>query len=87
MAKNKGRIYSIIGLVCAIISLLFIPILFGPAAIILGIIARKKGDLNFGLIVIILGAVFMVIGMILGIAVNLALNWNEVTGNAVMGWA
>ena len=44
MAKNKGRIYSIIGLVCAIISLLFIPILFGPAAIILGIIARKKGE-------------------------------------------
>ena len=63
MAENKGRTFSIIGLICAIISLLFFPILFGPAAIILGVIARKKGDLTFGLVVIILGAVFMVIGM------------------------
>lgn len=71
---NKGRVYSIIGLICAIISLLFVPIVFGVAAIILGVVARKKGDNTFGLVVIILGAVFMVIGMILGAAVSVLFN-------------
>ena len=69
--KNKGRVLSIIGLVCAIISLLLLPILFGPAAIVLGYFARKKGDKTFGLVVIVLGAVFMVIGMVLGALVAL----------------
>ena len=74
---KQGRIYSIIGLICAVISLLFFPILFGPAAIILGFVARKKGDATFGLVVLILGAVFMVIGMILGAAVNVFLNLSK----------
>ena len=72
-AKSEGRIYSVIGLICAIISLLFIPVLFGPVAIILGIVAKKKGDSTFGLVVIVLGAVFMVIGMLLGALISLLL--------------
>lgn len=83
MGKNKGRVYSVVGLVCAIISLLFLPVLFGPAAIVLGVVARKKGDVSFGLVVIILGAVFMVFGMVLGAVVNILLNWNEISGSAV----
>jgi hypothetical protein len=82
--KNKGRVYSVIGLISAIISLLFIPILFGVAAIILGIVARKKGDLTFGLVVIILGAVFMVIGMILGAIVNVWLSNQTVVSLALL---
>jgi len=67
--KKNGVIYSAFGLVCAIISLLFFPIIFGPLAIILGYLGRKNGDKTFGLVVMILGAVFMAIGMILGVAV------------------
>ncbi len=86
MAKNPGRLYSGIGLVCAIISLLFIPILFGVAAIILGFFGRKKGDKDFGLVVIILGAVFMVIGMIIGAAVSLYFaGLGDTTGEVVSG--
>jgi O-antigen/teichoic acid export membrane protein len=72
--ENKGRVYSIIGLICAILSILIFPIVFGVIAITLGIFARKKGDATFGLVVIILGAVFMVIGMIIGAVVNVLLN-------------
>lgn len=83
MKKNKGRVYSIVGFICAIISLLFLPIVFGSAAIILGVVARKKGDSSFGLVVIVLGVVLMVSGMVLGAVVNVLMNWNEISGNAV----
>lgn len=53
-------------MISAIISLLFFPIIFGPLAIVMGVLARKKNDKTFGLVVIILGAAFMVIGMALG---------------------
>lgn len=61
------RIYSIIGLISSILSLIFLPIVFGPIAIILGYIARKKGDKNFGLVVITLGITLMIISILLGI--------------------
>lgn len=64
---KKGRIYSIIGLISSIASLIFLPILFGPIAIVLGYIARKKGDKDFGLIVIIMGIVLMIVSIALGI--------------------
>jgi hypothetical protein len=80
--KAIGRIYSSIGLACAILSLLILPIIFGPAAIILGILAKKNGDEKFGQVVFILGIVFMVVGMILGAVVNVWLNWDEIAGGA-----
>ena len=39
--ENKpGRVYSIVGIVLASIALLFLPIVLGPAGIILGYIGR-----------------------------------------------
>ncbi|MBF6466600.1 hypothetical protein IU427_15630 [Nocardia beijingensis] len=60
--------YSIIGFVCAITAVLFCPMLFGPAGIILGIIGNNKGE-SLGKWAAIAAATGMVIGFIVGFAV------------------
>lgn len=67
-ASSAARICAIVGFVCAAISLLFIPIVFGPAAIILGIIATVKGD-RLGKWTIIAGVVGFVGGIALAAAI------------------
>jgi len=68
--QHPGRTEGIIGIICAVIALLFFPPVFGTVGIILGIIAHKKGEKTLGLVAIILSAIFLVIGMILGIWVS-----------------
>lgn len=63
--KNEGRIYSIIGLICGIMGIIILPVIFGPAALILGLIARKKGDKKFGLWVAILGGLDIILAIII----------------------
>jgi len=72
-SEHPGRTSGIIGIVCAVISILFFPIIFGPVGIVLGVKARQKGSKNLGLVAIILSAVFMVGGMLLGILVGLSM--------------
>ncbi|OCF87949.1 hypothetical protein AW168_23160 [Nocardia brasiliensis] len=57
--------FSIVGLVCAVISVLFCPILFGPAGIILGIVGHTKGE-PLGKWAAIAAGVGMVIGFLVG---------------------
>lgn len=71
--KHPGRTEGIIAIICAAVSLLFFPIIFGSAGIILGIFSHKKGEKTFGLVAIILSAIFMVIGIIMGVYVQLNL--------------
>ncbi|MFI9634489.1 hypothetical protein ACIHAX_17565 [Nocardia sp. NPDC051929] len=66
--QPTSQVYSIIGFVCAITAVLFCPILFGPAGIILGIIGRNKGE-SLGKWAAIAAAVGMVIGLIVGFVV------------------
>jgi hypothetical protein len=61
-------VYSIIGFVCAVTAVLFCPILFGPAGIVLGIVGHNKGE-SLGKWAAIAAAVGMVIGFIVGFAV------------------
>ena len=63
-----GRTLSIIGLVCAAIAVFALPIVFGPAAIILGIVAYRKGD-RLGMWAVVAGVVGMLAGFALGYAV------------------
>ncbi|MEX0617132.1 MAG: hypothetical protein WD231_05020 [Candidatus Woykebacteria bacterium] len=80
--KNPGRGQGIIGIVCAVIALFLFPPIFGIAGIILGSVSLKKGERNLGLIAIILSAVFMVIGIILGIWLNTEV---EKSGSFILG--
>lgn len=64
--KRSATLYFGAGILCAIISLLVIPEIFGSAAIILGAyVWRMERDENRsrGLILIILGIVTMLVGL------------------------
>ncbi|WP_433711696.1 hypothetical protein ACQP2U_36485 [Nocardia sp. CA-084685] len=66
--RSGSQPLSIIGFVCAGISLLFCPYLFGPVGIILGIIGHKKGE-SLGKWAAIASAISLIIGIILFYAV------------------
>ncbi|WP_029900424.1 DUF4190 domain-containing protein [Nocardia brasiliensis] len=63
--RSGSQVFSIVGFVCAVISVLFCPILFGPAGIILGIIGHTKGE-PLGKWAAIAAGVGMVIGFLVG---------------------
>jgi hypothetical protein len=69
---NSGRVFTILGLVFGLLAIVFIPILFGPAGIVLGFVGYSKGDRPFGLIVGIGSIITMIGGLILGAVV-----WNS----------
>lgn len=62
---GAGRTMSIVGFVCAALALFFVPIVFGPAAIVLGILAYRKGD-RLGVWAAVAGVVGLVGGIALG---------------------
>ena len=63
--KNPGRVFTIIGAVCGVIAIVIIPILFGPAGIILGFVGYAKGDKPLGLYVGIGSVITMIAGFVL----------------------
>jgi hypothetical protein len=72
---KPGRTLSIIGLVSAVVALVFIPIVFGPVGIILGFVGASKGDKPFGTYVGIAAIITTIVGLILGaVAYNSMMN-------------
>ncbi|WP_433731521.1 hypothetical protein ACQP0C_06560 [Nocardia sp. CA-129566] len=67
-ARSDGQTLSIIGFVCAGISLLFCPYLFGPAGIILGVIGHRKGE-SLGKWAAIASAISLIVGLIVSYVV------------------
>ena len=69
--QSSSNTFSILAMVLGGLALLVLPIVFGPAAIILGVIALTKKEklAPVGLTVGILG---LVVGMIIGAIVGMA---------------
>ncbi|MBI4175810.1 MAG: hypothetical protein HY518_01280 [Candidatus Aenigmarchaeota archaeon] len=65
-SRIRGRKFSNLGLVFAFLSLVTLPIVFGPIAVILGVKGYFSGDEKRGMLAIVLGVVFAVISAILG---------------------
>jgi hypothetical protein len=62
---SSGKVLSIIAMVCGAIALLFCPILLGPAGIVCGVVAKKRGE-SLATIGISVAAAGMILGFILG---------------------
>ena len=62
---NSGNVLSIIAMVCGAIALLFCPILLGPAGIVCGVVAKKRGE-SLATIGISVAAAGMVLGFVIG---------------------
>lgn len=73
MTKQSAAPWVIVAYICAALSLLFFPPLFGMLGIIFGSIAANKGDTN-GKTAAIVSGVCMVIGIFFGmiIGINMA---------------
>ena len=61
--RVRVGLYSSIGILCAFLSLLIVPEIFGAAAIILEAYVWKHEQGNRGLVLIILGIICMLIGI------------------------
>ena len=71
--KKPGLTAGVWSIVCAIISLLFIPPLFGILGIYLGYRSKKQGQQTLGTVGIALSIVCMVLGMFIGAITNVLL--------------
>lgn len=65
MNKKLALTFAILGILCGIVSLLFLPIVFGLLAIILGGAAVAEGAKAPGIITILLSIVFAVSGFLM----------------------
>jgi hypothetical protein len=63
---STARVFSIVGLILALVALLFLPIICGPVGAALGFIGMARGDRRFGRVVGILGIITTIVGMTLG---------------------
>jgi hypothetical protein len=65
VATKQGNGLSIAAIVMGVLSILFLPIILGPAAIICGVIATRRNE-PLGKVGLIVGVVGMLAGFILG---------------------
>ena len=63
---------SLLAMIFAGVSVLFLPILFGPAAFVLGVIAVVKKEKN-GVLALVLSIVLPIVGMVLGAALAMSM--------------
>lgn len=66
---SPGSTLSTIGIICGAIAFLFVPIVFGPAGLILGAVAKSKGE-DKAVIAMIVSGAGLVGGMIIGALVS-----------------
>ncbi len=60
-----GRPYAIGAFVCAVVAVFFLPVVLGPVAIVLGVVAHRKGD-PLGRWAVVAGVVGLAAGLALG---------------------
>jgi len=65
---TTARVCTILGFVFAVVAILFVPPLFGLAAVVLGVVGGALGDRPRGWYAAAAGVVGMVIGMVLSYA-------------------
>lgn len=65
--QETGKLYLIIGWVSMVVSLVFIPIIFGAVAVIMGYLYREK-DEKMGTILMIAGVAGAIFGVLLGMS-------------------
>ena len=65
--QETGKLYLIIGWISMVVSLAFIPVVFGAVAVIMGYLYREK-DEQMGTILMIAGVAGAIFGVLLGMS-------------------
>lgn len=84
VSQNPGRMEGVISLICAGVSFLFFPLIFGITGIVLGVTARRKGAAALGMVGIVLSSLFMAVGIVLGVLISVL---GETSGGVAEGMA
>ena len=63
---NNTLVFIILGWVFSALSLIVLPIIFGPAGIVFGALTISKGKKTHGIIIIVAAIVFAILGFTLG---------------------
>jgi len=69
--STAGNGFSTAGIILGVIAFLFFPIVFGPLGIIMGAIAKSKGE-SKAVVAIAVSAAGLVVGMMIGFIVALS---------------
>jgi hypothetical protein len=64
--SSGARVCSILGIVFGVIAIVFFPIIFGIAGIVLAIVGYTRGDRRLGRLAIIVAVAGTVLGFVLG---------------------
>lgn len=72
-ASSSSKGFSIGAIVCGIVAVLILPIVFGPVGLVLGGVAKKRGE-RLSTIALVVAGVGMVLGFVLGALGLIALN-------------
>ena len=67
--SSPGSTFSTVGIICGAIAFLFFPIVFGPAGLIFGAVAKSKGEQK-AVVALVVSGVGLVVGMIFGYIVS-----------------
>lgn len=59
---NNALVFIILGWVFSALSLIVLPIIFGPAGIVFGALTISKGKKTHGIIIIVAAIVFAILG-------------------------
>ena len=63
--SSPGNTFSTVGIILGAISFLLLPIVFGPAGLIFGAVAKSKGE-EKAVVALVVSGLGLVIGMLLG---------------------
>lgn len=70
--NQSGNTFSIIAIILGALSLLFLPIIFGPIAIVLAIIAKNKSE-KLSTVALVVAIVGTALGAIFGFVVGMTM--------------
>ncbi len=63
--QNTSNLFSILAIVFGVVAIIFFPILFGVAAIVLAVVARSKGE-RLSIIALVVAIVGTLAGFLIG---------------------
>ena len=72
-APSASKGFSIAAIVCGVVAVLILPIVFGPVGLVLGAVAKKRGE-SLSTIALVVAGVGMVVGFVIGALGVIALN-------------
>lgn len=68
--KTDDKVFVILGWVFTALTLFAMPMLFGPAAIVMGVMAYLRGARTNGILILAVAALFIILYLVLGVLLS-----------------